>query len=136
VTQPFDRKIRMLMVDDHELVRAGLRALISQASDIEIVGEASTGSQALTSARRLEPDVILLDARLPDMPGPEVCRELCAVLPDVAVALLTTFSDDDLVRQCVRAGARGYLLKEIPGLDLAASIRSLAAGESVIDRKV
>jgi DNA-binding NarL/FixJ family response regulator len=80
--------------------------------------------------------VVLLDARLSDMSGPDVCRGLCEALPDVAVAILTTFTDDELVRQCVRAGARGYLLKEIPRLDLAASIRSLASGESVIDRKV
>jgi two-component system, NarL family, response regulator DevR len=133
---PPTRTIRVLIVDDHELVRAGLRALIALESDLEIVGEAATGSQALAQARRVAPDVILLDARLPDMPGAEACRELCEASPDVAVAILTTYSDDDLVRQCVRAGARGYLLKEIPGLDLAASIRSLAAGESVIDRKV
>jgi len=70
------------------------------------------------------------------MPGPDVCRGLCEALPDTAVAILTTFSDDELVRQCVRAGARGYLLKEIPRLDLAASIRALAGGESIVDRKV
>jgi DNA-binding NarL/FixJ family response regulator len=84
----------------------------------------------------LRPEVILLDARLPDMAGPDVCRELCEALPGVAVGILTTFSEDELVRQCVRAGARGYLLKEIARLDLAASIRALANGDSVIDRKV
>jgi two-component system response regulator DevR len=129
-------KIRVLIVDDHELVRAGLRSVLQAEPDLEIVGEASTGSLALAQARRLGPEVVLLDARLPDMPGPDVCRSLCEALPDIAVAILTTFTDDELVRQCVRAGARGYLLKEIPRLDLAASIRSLAAGESVIDRKV
>jgi len=129
-------KVRVLIVDDHELVRAGLRAVLHAESDVEIVAEAGTGSGALAQARRFRPEVVLLDARLPDMPGPDVCRSLCEALPDVAVAILTTFTDDELVRQCVRAGARGYLLKEIPRLDLAASIRSLAAGESVIDRKV
>src|SRR3954452_12195114 len=119
MTRTLERKIRLLIVDDHELVRAGLRVLIAQEADIDIVGEAATGGQALLQARRLTPDVVLLDARLPDMPGADACRELCEILPEVAVAILTTFSDDELVRQCVRAGARGYLLKEIPGLDLA-----------------
>src|SRR4030088_3619435 len=128
--------IRLLIVDDHELVRAGLRTLLQAEPDLEGVAEAGTGSQALAHARRLRPDVILLDARLPDMSGPDVCRELCEALPDVAVAILTTFSDDELVRGCVRAGARGYLLKEIARLDLAASLRALASGEAVIDRKV
>jgi DNA-binding NarL/FixJ family response regulator len=131
-----DPKIRVLIVDDHELVRAGLRTLLQAEPDLEVVAEAGTGSQALAHARRLRPDVILLDARLPDMSGPDVCRELCEELPDVSVAILTTFSDDELVRECVRAGARGYLLKEIARLDLAASLRALARGESVIDRKV
>jgi DNA-binding NarL/FixJ family response regulator len=131
-----ERKIRVLIVDDHELVRAGLRTLLMAEPDVEIVAEVATGSQALWHAKRLRPEVVLLDARLPDMAGPDVCRALCDALPDVAVAILTTFTDDDLVRQCVRAGARGYLLKEIPRLDLAASIRSLADGESVVDRKV
>lgn len=131
-----EQKIRVLIVDDHELVRAGLRTLLLSEADIEIVAEVGTGSQALAHARRLLPNVVLLDARLPDMSGPDVCRSLCEALPDVAVAILTTFSDDELVRQCVRAGARGYLLKEIPRLDLAASVRSLAHGESVVDRKV
>jgi DNA-binding NarL/FixJ family response regulator len=130
------RTIRVLIVDDHELVRAGLRSLLQSEPDLEIVAEAATGSQALVQARRVRPEVVLLDARLPDMAGPEVCRDLCEALPDVAVAILTTFTDDDLVRQCVRAGAKGYLLKEIPRMDLAASIRSLASGESVVDRKV
>jgi len=130
------KKIRVLIADDHEMVRAGLRSLLESELDIEIVGEAGTGSQTLTQARRLQPEVVLLDARLPDMPGWDVCHDLCEAFPDIAVAILTTFTDDELVRQCVRAGARGYLLKEIPGFDLASSIRSLAMGESVIDRKV
>jgi DNA-binding NarL/FixJ family response regulator len=129
-------KIRVLIVDDHELVRVGLRTLLEAEPDIEIVAEVGTGGQALARARQLRPDVVLLDARLPDMSGADVCRALCEMLPDLAVAILTTFSDDDLVRQCVRAGARGYLLKEIPRLDLAASVRSLASGQTVIDQKV
>jgi two-component system response regulator DevR len=131
-----ERTIRVLIVDDHEVVRAGLRTLLQAERDIQIVAEAATGSQALIQASRFRPDVVLLDARLPDIAGPDVCRGLCEALPDVVVAMLTTFTDDELVRKCVRAGARGYLLKEIARLDLASSIRSLASGESVIDRKV
>ena len=129
-------KIRVLIVDDHELVRAGLRALLEGEDDLEVVAEAATGGQALARAERLRPSVVLLDARLPDMAGPDVCRALYASVPGVVVAMLTTFTDDELVRQSVRAGALGYLLKEIPRLDLAASIRALAAGESVVDRRV
>jgi two-component system response regulator DevR len=128
--------IRVMVVDDHEVVRAGLRTLLQAEPDIEVVAEAATGGQALIQAARVRPQIVLLDARLPDMPGPDVCRGLCEALPDVVVAMLTTFSDEELVRACVRAGARGYLLKEIGSLDLAASIRLLANGESVIDRKV
>jgi two-component system, NarL family, response regulator DevR len=129
-------KIRVLIVDDHELVRAGLRALLDGEPDVEVVAEAATGGQALAQAQRVRPHVVLLDARLPDMAGPEVCRAIYAAVPDVVVAMLTTFTDDELVRQSVRAGALGYLLKEIPRLDLASSIRALAAGESVVDRRV
>jgi two-component system response regulator DevR len=131
-----DSRIRVLIVDDHEVVRAGLRALLASQSDIAVVGEAGTGSQAIAQTLRLRPHVVLLDARLPDMSGPEVCRVLCAKASDLAVAMLTTYTDDDLVRQCVRAGARGYMLKEISRVDLAQSVRSLAAGEAVIDSKV
>jgi DNA-binding NarL/FixJ family response regulator len=128
--------IRVMIVDDHEVVRAGLRTLLGAEPDIQIVAEAATGGQALIQAARVRPQIVLLDARLPDMAGPDVCRALYEALPAVVVAILTTFSDAELVRACVRAGARGYLLKEIPQLDLAPSIRSLASGESVVDRKV
>jgi two-component system response regulator DevR len=131
-----ERTIRILVVDDHEVVRAGLRTLLQAEPDIQIVAEAASGGQALVEASRLRPQIVLLDARLPDMAGPDVCRGLYEAVPDIVVAMLTTFSDDELVRACVRAGARGYLLKEIPRLDLASSIRALANGESVVDRKV
>ena len=131
-----DRTTRVLIVDDNELVRAGLRTLLQAEPDIRIVAEAATGSQALLQASRFRPEVVLLDARLPDMDGPDVCRALCEAVPDVAVTMLTTFTDNELVRRCVRAGIRGYLLKEIPGLELASSIRLLAKGEPVIDQKV
>jgi DNA-binding NarL/FixJ family response regulator len=130
------RRIRVLVVDDHELVRAGLRALLSADPEIDVVAEAATGGQALALARDQALDVVLLDARLPDLSGAEVCRRLRARMPDLQVAILTTYSDDELVRQCVLAGAQGYLLKDIARLDLGRSIRALARGEAVIDPKV
>jgi two-component system response regulator DevR len=130
------RMIRVLIVDDHELVRVGLRTLLSADPHIEVLGEAAVGAQAIAIAREKQPDVVLLDAHLPDLSGPEVCRRLREVVPDAAVAMLTTFADDELVIECVRAGAQGYLLKDIRELDLSRTIQALARGEAVIDPKV
>lgn len=128
--------VRVLLVDDHELVRAGLRSMLVGDCGISVVGDAGTGASAIAQARSLDPDVVLLDARLPDMPGDEVCRQLLAHSPGVAVVILTTFAEDDLVRRCVRAGARGYLLKDIARLDLGRNLRAVMRGEAVIDSKV
>ncbi len=136
VADPSSRPIRVLLVDDHELVRVGLRTLLSTDSHIDVVAEATSGAQAIAMAREHRPDVVLLDAHLPDLSGPDVCRRLRASVPDAVVAMLTTFTDDDLVRDCVRAGAQGYLLKDIAQLDLSRSIQALARGEAVIDPKV
>jgi DNA-binding NarL/FixJ family response regulator len=125
-----------LLVDDHELVRAGLRAMLAGDTGVTVVGDAATGAAAIAQARELLPDVVLLDARLPDMGGEEVCRQLQVAAPDLAVVMLTTFDEDDLVRRCVRAGARGYLLKDIARLDLGRSLRAIVRGEAVIDSKV
>jgi two-component system response regulator DevR len=130
------RRIRVLIVDDHEMVRAGLRTLLAADAEIEVVAEAASGAQAIALARERRPEVVLLDAHLPDIGGAEVCRRLRAEVPGVAVAMLTTFSDDELVRRCVSAGADGYLLKDIERLDLGRNIRALARGEAVIDPKV
>jgi two-component system, NarL family, response regulator DevR len=127
---------RVLLVDDYELIRAGIRSLLLSEPDIDVVGDVSTGCGALAATRLLRPDLALLDARLPDMDGHDVCRLLRSEFPDTVVAMLTTFPDASLVRQCVRAGAQGYLLKEILGPDLAMSIRALARGEPVIDPRV
>lgn len=128
--------IRVLLVDDHEMVRTGLRAMLAADAQVEVVGDAATGARAITLARDLRPDVVLLDVRLPDVPGPEVCRRIQTEAPGTAVVMLSTFSDDDLVRQCIRAGARGYLLKDVERLDLGRSIRAVVRGEAVIDSKV
>jgi DNA-binding NarL/FixJ family response regulator len=105
-------------------------------SGISVVGEAATGAAAIAQAYDLKPDVVLLDALLPDIPGDEVCRRMLARASELAVVMLTTFADDDLVRRCVRAGARGYLLKDIAHLDLGRSLRAVMRGEAVIDSKV
>src|SRR6266851_9528455 len=131
-----DRPMRVLLVDDHELVRAGLRTMLGGDPGISVVGDADTGSAALAQARALAPDLVLLDARLPDMDGDEVCQRLLTEMPGVAVVILTTFAEDDLVRRCVRAGARGYLLKDIAHLDLGRNLRAVMRGEAVIDSKV
>jgi two-component system response regulator DevR len=113
-----------------------VRTLLSNDPQIEVLGEAATGAQAIALARQQQPDVVLLDAHLPDLSGPDVCRRLRAAVPKAVVAMLTTFTDEELVSDCVRAGAQGYLLKDIAQLDLSRSINALARGEMVIDPKV
>ena len=130
------RPIRVLLVDDHELVRAGLRSMLAGDSGVAVVGDAGTGAAAIVQAHALNADVVLLDAQLPDMPGDEVCRRLLANSPELAVVILTTFAEDELVRRCVKAGARGYLLKDIARLDLGRNLRAVMRGEAVIDSKV
>lgn len=133
---PRPRQIRVLLVDDHEMVRSGLRAMLASDADIEVVADAATGARAVSLALELRPDVVLLDARLPDIGGPDVCRQLQSDVPETIVVMLTTFAEDDLVRRCIRAGARGYLLKDVERLDLGRSIRAVMRGEAVIDSKV
>jgi two-component system response regulator DevR len=128
--------IRVLLVDDHEVVRTGLRTILGSDPGVTVVGDAGSGAAALAQARELLPDLVLLDARLPDMDGDEVCRGLLTAMPGLAVVMLTAFAEDDLVRRCVRAGARGYLLKDIAHLDLGRSVRAIMRGEAVIDSKV
>jgi two-component system response regulator DevR len=131
-----EQPIRVLLVDDHELVRTGLRTMLGGDPGVAVVGDAGTGAAALAQARELGPDLVLLDARLPDIDGDEVCRRLLAAAPELVVVILTTFADDDLVRRCVQAGARGYLLKDIAHMDLGRNLRAVMRGEAVIDSKV
>lgn len=128
--------VRVLIVDDHEMVRTGLRTMLGDDPAVEVVAEAASGASGLALAREWRPDVVLLDARLPDMEGDEVCRRLGAEVPGAAVMMLTSYAEDELVRRCIRAGARGYLLKDIERLDLGRSIRALIRGDAVIDPKV
>jgi two-component system, NarL family, response regulator DevR len=127
--------IRLLIIDDHEMVREGLKAMLAKEHDFEIVGDAANAEQAYELIARLHPDVILLDIRLPGVSGIEVCRTVTERYPETAVIILTTFTDETLVAQCIQAGARGFIVKDIERFDLKRSIRAVARGEAAIDPK-
>jgi len=127
------RTIRVYLLDDHEVVRQGLRALLESAGDIEIVGESGSAVDATHRIPALHPDVAVLDARLPDGSGIEVCREVRAVDPSIGALILTSYDDDEALFAAIMAGAAGYVLKEIKGTDLVTAIRQVAAGNSLID---
>ncbi len=129
-------RTRVFLLDDHEIVRRGVRELIDAEDDLEVVGEAGTAEQALARVPATRPDVAVLDVRLPDGNGVEVCRELRSAHPEVACIMLTSFSDDEALVQAVMAGASGYLLKQIRGTDLVAAVRAVAAGRSLLDPAV
>ena len=128
--------IRVLIVDDHEIVRQGLRSLLEPEPDLDVVGEAATGSEALSACTRLHPDVVLLDLRLPDVDGVDVCRLLRERDTGVHVLALTTYDDPDLVDRCIQAGVTGYVVKDVEQFELKRSIRLVARGEAAIDPKV
>ena len=128
--------IRVFLLDDHEVVRRGVRELLESADDLEVVGEASTGAEALQRAPATSPDVAILDVRLPDISGIEVCRELRSSMPDLKCLMLTSFNDDEALFDAVMAGAAGYVLKEVRGSDLIESVRRAAAGHSLLDPMV
>ncbi|GAA3221598.1 response regulator transcription factor [Actinocorallia longicatena] len=125
--------VRVFLVDDHEVVRKGVAALLESEGDIEIVGEAGTVAQALARIPAALPDVAVLDVRLPDGTGVEVCREIRSRLPEVSCLMLTSFSDEEALFEAVMAGASGYVLKQIHGSDLVGAVRTVAAGQSLLD---
>jgi len=125
--------IRVFLLDDHEVVRRGVADLLSSESDIEIIGEAGTASEAIARIPALSPDVAVLDVRLPDGNGVEVCRDMRSVLPDLKCLMLTSFADDEALFDAIIAGAAGYVLKQIKGNDLIDAVRRVAAGESLLD---
>ncbi|MUL41544.1 response regulator transcription factor [Streptomonospora sp. PA3] len=125
--------IRVFLVDDHDVVRRGVGALLGDEADIEVVGEAASAAEATARIPAVQPDVALLDVRLPDGSGVEVCREVRSRLPDLACLMLTSYADDDALYDSVMAGASGYVLKQIHGSDLVGAIRTVAAGESLLD---
>jgi two-component system response regulator DevR len=125
--------VRVFLVDDHEVVRRGLRELFEPQEDLEVVGEASNAEEALARLPGARPDVAILDVRMPGESGIELCRDLRAEQPDLHCLMLTSFADDDALFSAILAGASGYLLKEIRGPELVASVRRVAAGQSLID---
>ena len=124
--------LRVVIADDQPLMRAGLRTLLELESDIEVVGEAEDGREAVAEASRLRPDVVLMDVQMPHLTGVEATRTLRAQLPEVRVLILTTFDDDRTVFEGLGAGASGYLLKDVSGEELAAAVRTVAAGGAVM----
>ncbi len=129
-------RIRILLVDDQRLMREGLRILLELEPDLEIAGEATNGQEALDAYAEIEPDVVLMDVRMPGMDGVEATWRLRERWPSALVIILTTFDDDEYVFEGLRAGARGYLLKDVSGQDLADAVRTVAAGGALIEPSV
>jgi two-component system response regulator DevR len=125
--------IRVFLLDDHEVVRRGLHELLTVEDDLDVVGEAGTAAQALARIPAVRPDVAVLDVRLPDGSGVEVCREIRSQLPDVRCLMLTSYADDEALFDAIMAGAAGYVLKDIRGNDLVTAIREVASGKSLLD---
>jgi DNA-binding NarL/FixJ family response regulator len=129
-------RIRVLIVDDDDLMRAGLRGVLSSDDGIELVGEANDGREAAYRVRLLKPDVVLMDVRMPDLDGISATRELTAAFPEVKVVILTTFEQDDYIFGALSAGASGFLLKRTRPEELIAAIHTIAAGDSLLSPSV
>jgi len=129
-------RVRVLIADDDDLMRAGLRAVFSSDETIDVVGEADDGRVAITRARELRPDVVLMDVRMPDLDGIAATRDVLAVSPELKVIILTTFEQDDYIFGALRAGASGFLLKRTRPEDLIAAIHTVAAGDSLLSPSV
>ncbi|MFD0274631.1 response regulator [Kitasatospora sp. NPDC127111] len=128
-----EQPIQVFLLDDHEVVRRGVRDLLEAEPDIEVVGEAATCAQALARVPALRPQVAVLDVRLPDGDGVTVCRELRDRMPELVCLMLTSFDDDDALLDAIMAGAAGYVLKQVKGADLVSAVRTVAAGQSMLD---
>jgi DNA-binding NarL/FixJ family response regulator len=134
--RPRVEPIRVLIVDDQKLMREGLRTLLELEDGIAIAGEAVDGAEAVAAYEKLAPDVVLMDIRMPKMDGVEATRRIRAAAPEAKVLVLTTFDEDELVLDAVRAGARGYLLKDLSGAELAAAVRNVASGAAALQPSV
>ena len=128
--------IRLFLLDDHEVVRRGLKDLLDQEDDIEVVGESGSAQEAAELIPQIAPDVAVLDARLPDGSGIEVCRDIRSTHPSIAVIILTSYDDDDALFAAIMAGAAGYVLKQVRGTDLVDAVRRVASGQSLLDPAV
>ncbi len=126
-------KTRVLLVDDHNIVRLGLMTLINDQPNLEVVGEAGTAAEAVRAAERLKPDVVLMDIRMPGEGGIEATRQITARWPNIKVVMLTSYADDELVVRAIRAGAAGYVLKQVDNKELLRAIEAAARGEAVLD---
>ena len=130
------RPLRILVVDDHEVVRQGLVALLDRRDGFDVVAQAGTVAEAVAEAARFEPDVVVMDVRLPDGSGIEACREIRGARPQTRVIMLTSYPDEEAVLSAIIAGAAGYLLKQIRGRDLVAALEAVGRGESLLDPAV
>ena len=128
-----EAKIKVFLLDDHEIVRRGVRELLEAEPDVAVVGEAGTAASALARIPALRPDVAVLDVRLPDGDGVTVCRDIRSTMPEVACLMLTSFGDDEALFDAIMAGAAGYVLKQIRGTDLVGAVRTVASGQSLLD---
>ena len=133
---PTRRPLRLLVVDDHEVVREGLVALISRRDEFQVVAEAGTMAEAIAAARRFQPDLVVMDVRLPDGSGIEACREIRAEFPSIRVVMLTSYPDEEAVLSAILAGASGYLLKQVRGRDLVSALEAVGRGDSLLDPAV
>lgn len=129
-------KQRILLVDDHEVVRLGLRALLDHHAQFEVVGEAATAKEALEQVARVHPDIVLMDIRLPGTSGIEACEEIVHQFPETRVVMLTSYAEDEMLFSAIRAGASGYILKQIGGEDLIRSLEAVGRGEALLDPAV
>jgi DNA-binding NarL/FixJ family response regulator len=130
---PAPQAIKVFLLDDHEIVRRGVRELLEAEDDIMVIGEASTAASALARIPALRPHVAILDVRLPDGDGVSVCRDIRSRHPEIGCLMLTSFAEDDALFDAIMAGASGYVLKQIRGLDLVSAVRTVASGQSLLD---
>jgi two-component system response regulator DevR len=129
-------KQRLLLVDDHEVVRLGLRALLEHHAQFEVIGEAGTAKEAVEKVALLKPDTVLMDIRMPGNSGIDACEEITKKFPDTKVVMLTSYAEDEMLFSAIRAGASGYVLKQIGGNDLIRSLEAIGRGEALLDSAV
>jgi two-component system response regulator DevR len=130
------KALRILLVDDHEVVRLGLATLLEDTPGVSVVGEAGSGREALMACGRLAPDLVILDIRLPDQPGVDVCRQIVQRWPYIKVIMLTSYANDDLIAEAILAGAAGYVLKQVGNEELLRAIEAVRHGEALLDPQV